>query len=229
MNTTLLSLETSTDVCSLALHQDGRLVADFSLHIQQAHSRSLAALVDLAFDHAKVDKRNLDAVAVSKGPGSYTGLRIGTSLAKGLCFALDIPLIAVNTLESMAFTVNCFNHHNAILCPMIDARRMEVYCLLANSNLEIIEDTHAKIIDNDSFSSVLKRDKVWFFGSGTEKCETLLGHQNNAVFIRDFHITAQSIGMIAFKKFENKDFEDLAYFEPFYLKDFIAGKPKSLL
>ena len=199
--TTTLSLETSTDVCSLALHQDSRLVAEFSLHIQQAHSRSLAALADLAFDHAKVDKQNLDAVAVSKGPGSYTGLRIGTSLAKGLCFGLDIPLIAVNTLESMAFTVNRFNDHNAILCPMIDARRMEVYCLLVNSNLEIIEETRAKIIDNDSFSSILKQDKVWFFGNGAEKCETLLGHQNNAFFIRYFHITSQSIGMIAFKIF----------------------------
>ncbi len=227
--TTLLSLETSTDVCSLALHHDNNLVAAFSLHIQQAHSRSLAVMVDQAFDHAKMDKRNLDAVAISKGPGSYTGLRIGTSLAKGLCFALDIPLIAVNTLESMAFAANRFNRLNALLCPMIDARRMEVYCMLTNSNLEIIEDTHAKIIGNDSFSSVLKQDTVWFFGSGAEKCKTLLGHQKHAFFIRNFHTSAESIGMIANKKFEKNDFEDLAYFEPYYLKEFIAGKPKSLI
>ena len=225
----ILSLETSSDVCSVALHQNEDLRAEFNLHISKAHSKSLAAIVDEILMHSNEDKKAIDAVAISKGPGSYTGLRIGTSFAKGLCYGLDIPLISINTLVAMAHETNKFNEQKALLCPMIDARRMEVYNLVTDSSLKIIQETQATIVDESSFSSLLDTHNIWFFGNGAGKCESILGKHKNAVFIKKIVCTAKSIGEIAIEKYKNANFEDLADFEPFYVKDFIAGKPKTLI
>ena len=156
-------------------------------------------------------------------------MRIGVSTAKGLCFALDIPLISVNTLQSMAFGMaqNYDQKEDASLlfCPMIDARRMEVYTAIFNGRNEPIEETKAEIIDKDSFSSYLDKNKIIFFGDGAEKCNDVITHKN-AVFIDNIYPSARNMAEIVFNKFQENQFEDVAYFEPFYLKEFIAGKPK---
>ncbi len=174
---------------------------------------------------------DLDAVAVSKGPGSYTGLRIGVSTAKGYCYGLNIPLISVDTLAGMAAgliqkTLDVNQSDNVLFCPMIDARRMEVYTALFNSNLEKVENVSAKIIDENSFNEELLKYKIIFGGDGALKCKETLAHQPNAIFYNDFFPSAKFIYKIAEQKFVNKEFEDTAYFEPYYLKEFIAGKPR---
>ena len=171
----------------------------------------------------------LDAIAVSKGPGSYTGLRIGVSTAKGLCYALDKPLIAVNTLLAMANEVNRQNHSQALLCPMIDARRMEVYTALYDGELNELEKTSAKILEENSFDETLNQKQVLFFGNGADKFMALKTGVANAVFIDNITPSAWSVGLLANQAFLRGDFEDVAYFEPFYLKDFVATKPKKVL
>jgi tRNA threonylcarbamoyladenosine biosynthesis protein TsaB len=179
--------------------------------------------------HTGIDKEQLSAIAVSSGPGSYTGLRIGTSFAKGMCFSLDIPLIAIDTLIGMASGINPYNASNALLCPMIDARRMEVYCLVVDPAMNIVMQTEAVVINEDSFRDLLEKNEILFFGNGASKCESLLGSNKNAKFIDSFKISAADIGQLATKKFEKKEFVDVAYFEPHYLKEYIAGKPKSMI
>lgn len=224
----ILSLETATDVCSVALHENGKLIADLNLYLDKSHSNALAALVDQLFAFTDLQKKDLKAVAVSKGPGSYTGLRIGTSLAKGICFGLDIPLIAINTLEAMAWQVKT-QYQDIILCPMIDARRMEVYYLLKDQRFHTIQDATNLVVDENSFHDLLEKQHVCFFGNGALKCQNFLGTRSNTIFVDDIHALAKSVGELAAKKYENSDFEDLAYFEPFYLKEFKAGKPKKLV
>ena len=173
---------------------------------------------------------DLNAIAISMGPGSYTGLRIGVSTAKGLCYALDIPLVAINTLEAMSsgFVSNHFSvNPDTLFCPMIDAKRMEVYCAIYNSKTEVLLETKAEIIDENSFKDILDRNVVYFFGDGALKCESSLGTHFNARVIDDFENSAKYLSAIAHQKYLQKDFADVAYFEPFYLKDFIAGKKKS--
>ena len=165
----------------------------------------------------------MDAVAVSSGPGSYTGLRIGTSVAKGLCYSLDIPLISVGSLEVKIHGVNKFNIDGAVLCPMIDARRMEVYCQVVDEKLEILQPVEAKIIDENSFSEFLERKKVFFFGDGSAKCATIM-KSTNAIFLENIFPSAATLGMLAYCRFQVGQTEDLVTFEPFYLKDFVAKK-----
>jgi len=224
----ILSLDTATEVCSVAIHNENKLIVDFNLFLEKAHSNSLAKLVEQAFDFAGVDKSDLSAVAISKGPGSYTGLRIGTSLAKGICFGLDIPLVAINTLEAMTWQVHAL-YPEAVLCPMIDARRMEVYYLLKEPGFLTTQETTNLVVDENSFSDLLTNREVCFFGNGANKCKEVLGHRPNAIFVDNIHTSAKSVGELAYLKFMEQDFEDLAYFEPFYLKEFIAGKPKKLV
>lgn len=174
--------------------------------------------------HASLSPSQIDAVAISAGPGSYTGLRIGTSTAKGLCFALDKPLIAVNTLQAMANGIKKYNLQNHLLCPMLDARRMEVYCLVYGEKGETMLTTQAKIIDENSFAELLAQTPITFFGSGSEKCRDMIRHPN-AYFITDVTPSAANMGTLAHQKFLQGQFEDLAYFEPFYLKEFKPPKP----
>lgn len=166
---------------------------------------------------------DLQAVAVASGPGSYTGLRIGTSVAKGLCFALDIPLIAVGTLEAMAYGINRTNVSKASLCPMLDARRMEVYCAFFDAQSQEIEPVQAVVVDEDSFSNKLSEGPVLFFGDGAEKCRLLLEKHPHALFSNEMGISANHVGGMAYQRFTKDQFENLVNFEPFYLKEFKTG------
>lgn len=222
----ILSIETATTVCSVALHHHGQLIGTQTLYIEKSHSGLLAPVIDSLVKYCGFTLNDLSAVAISEGPGSYTGLRIGVSTAKGLCYALDVPLVAVNTLEAMAFGVNKYNKTEALLCPMIDARRMEVYCLLANHQVQIVEPTKPEIIDSTSFEDILLKNQIMFFGNGATKCKGVITSAN-ALFIDDVCPDASNVGFLAYRKFEEQQFEDVAYFEPFYLKEFRISKPKA--
>jgi tRNA threonylcarbamoyladenosine biosynthesis protein TsaB len=223
----ILQIETATASCSVALAEEGRILATKELNERNIHAEVITVFIDEVVTQAGKTMAELDAIAVSSGPGSYTGLRIGVSTAKGLCYALDKPLIAVETLEAMA---NGFkNNHpdlpaDALLCPMIDARRMEVYTALFDANGARVTATSAEIIDENSFGDHLKNHQIFFFGDGASKCRDMLAHQSNAVIIDDFVNSASFLTNGASERFKGAQFQDVAYFEPFYLKDFIAGK-----
>ncbi|AHM62539.1 hypothetical protein D770_21450 [Flammeovirgaceae bacterium 311] len=225
----ILSIETATKVCSVSLHLDGELIVSQHLHIDKSHSGLLTVLIQNCVQYAAIAMIDIAAVAVSAGPGSYTGLRIGTSTAKGLCYALEVPLIAVNTLEAMAHEVARFAPSKALLCPMIDARRMEVYCMLLDKQLAIIEPQQPKVIDGQSFGQELQGQQIYFFGDGAAKCKDVLGHQPNAYFVAGVVPSAVPVGALAYQRLEQQKFEDLAYFEPVYLKEFQGSKPKTLV
>ncbi len=227
----ILSLETSTPVCSVALHQEGKVISYAEIFIAHAHSDNLSVMIKNVLEQGKCKMTDLQAVAISKGPGSYTGLRIGTSAATGLCFALDIPLIAINTLKALAAQMQnkiygLIQDENALLCPLLDARRAEVYRAIFDKNLNEILPTEAKVIEKDTFEELLVKQKVVFFGNGAEKTKDLITQNERAIFVPNIENSSLGMGKLAFEKFQNKDFEDLAYFEPFYLKDFIAIKPR---
>lgn len=221
----ILLLETATSVCSVALARDGQVISYRERNEPNIHASQLTLFIEAVMKEAKVKFKDLNAVAVSRGPGSYTGLRIGVSTAKGLCFALNIPLIAVDTLQSLAKgfadSVSQTNHQTR-LCPMLDARRMEVYMAVFTADLNEVEPVQAKILDETSFDGYAD---IVLFGDGAQKCIRLYAGKDN-VRIAEFHNSARHLSGIAFEKFEEKQFEDVAYFEPFYLKEFVAGKPK---
>ena len=226
----ILQIETATTSCSVALAADGKVLAFKQVNERNKHAEVITLFTEELITSGNFTYRDLDAIAVSCGPGSYTGLRIGVSTAKGLCFALDKPLIAIETLEAMAYGVINDNtisiDKNTLLCPMIDARRMEVYCSVFNIAGEKLKDTAAEIIDEHSFAHLLNNNQILFFGDGADKCEAVLGRHPNAGFLRNFENSATYLTQKAAEKFANKDFEDVAYFEPYYLKDFIAGVKK---
>ncbi len=221
----ILNIETSTDVCSAALAGDGKVLEKRELFEPNSHSKHTTLLIQDIFNKKGMPPiKSLDAVAVSAGPGSYTGLRIGTSVAKGICFALDIPLIAIDTLKVMTQAVLASGTsypEDTFFSPMIDARRMEVYTALHDHSLNVIEDTNAKIIDDSSFADVLEKNKVLFFGNGAAKCKDTIKNEN-AVFIDDIFPLASNMSPLAEKAFNENNFVDVAYFEPFYLKSFVA-------
>jgi len=220
----ILSLETATKICAVALHQDGELIAETRLAIEQAHSTRLTVLIEDLLRQAHANKKDLKAVAISAGPGSYTGLRIGVAVGKGLCFALQIPLLAVNTLEALAWQARQASTtitENTLFCPMLDARRMEVYCAIFDAHGNTTLPTEAKIIDKESFNTQLLQHPILFFGNGAMKCQPALQHQQHAHFIADILPTAHAVGVLAYPAFLAQQWEDLAYFEPFYLKDFV--------
>lgn len=223
---TILSIETATKSCSVALHEEGQLLGTQELHIDRSHSEYLAQMIKDLLGYTGKSMRDLSAVAVSKGPGSYTGLRIGVSTAKGLCYGLGIPLLAVNSLLAMAREVKQYNLNQYDLCPMLDARRMEVYCLIADRELNIKKPTEAMIISETSFKAELKIGKIVFFGNGMPKSREILGRHENACFVENIYPKAASIGFLAFIKWKQKEFENTETFEPFYLKDFITTIPK---
>lgn len=190
---------------------------------QFSHAEKLHIFIENLFSQAKIGISELDAISVSKGPGSYTGLRIGVSAAKGLCFALDKPLISVDTLEILIQNLEIENE--SVIVPMLDARRLEVYSAVYNHGKEMIRSIKAEVIDEHSFLEFLEDGKVYFIGDGAEKCKAIINH-SNAFFLDQKFPSAKWMTKLSELKFENRDFEDLIYFEPFYLKDFIAGKPK---
>jgi tRNA threonylcarbamoyladenosine biosynthesis protein TsaB len=220
----ILSLETSATACSVALHQDGLLINTVQITESQAHASKLATLIrDVSGDSSSI-LPEIDAVAVSSGPGSYTGLRIGTSTAKGICYARNIPLIAINTLDLLtAQFLQNNNQPKGLLCPMIDARRMEVYCQVQDQNGKLIRNVEAVIIDQSGFGELLKDNKMFFFGDGAGKCKDVLIHEN-ALVVEGYVPEAQGLGGLAFEKFRKSEFEELTTFVPFYVKDFMAKK-----
>jgi tRNA threonylcarbamoyladenosine biosynthesis protein TsaB len=221
----ILSLETSAKVCSAAIHDGGKLVATSEVHIGQSHASKLATLIDELKNLAGITLNQLAAVSISSGPGSYTGLRIGTSTAKGLCFSLRIPLISVGSLELLAFQMKEYNLQESFLCPMIDARRMEVYCLVADSSLKVIHAIEAKVIEETSFKEYLDKNTVIFFGDGSAKCSNVIRHEN-ARFVDDVYPRASYLGLLASQKLGKNEVENVVSFEPHYLKEFMV-KTKS--
>ena len=223
----ILSIETSTITSSIAIHMEGNLISSQDIHVKQSHSSRLIPSIKFLAEASNIELQNIDVVAISKGPGSYTGLRIGTSAAKGLCYGLDAKLIAINTLDAMAHQLNKSNVDNSILCPMIDARRMEVYCKLIDSNFSTIQKTSAIIIDKNAFATISSDRRILYFGDGAAKCIPELKDNQNLQFIPGISTSAVTIGELAWNKYETSEFENLAYFEPFYLKDFKAKKPSA--
>jgi len=221
----ILQIETATTVCSVAIAREGKTIACVEVEQRNVHAEKITLFIEEVLNKAGKSYADIDAIAVSSGPGSYTGLRIGVSAAKGLCFALDKPLIAVETLAAMA---DGFRQQqsdtSALLCPMIDARRMEVFTSVFDAEGNNIMPTSAEIIDEHSFEKLLQDHQMIFFGDGAAKCSNVLGTKPDAHIVTDFTNSASYLSKKAFEKFEKKDFEDVAYFEPYYLKDFIAGK-----
>jgi tRNA threonylcarbamoyladenosine biosynthesis protein TsaB len=219
----ILSLETSTDVCSVALNDQRTVLGTAEIHEPQSHAARLAPMIEQVSREAKVALTDISAVAVASGPGSYTGLRIGVSTAKGLCYGLSVPLITVSTLELLAFQGRAFNSVEGLLCPMIDARRMEVYNLVADNELRIIQEIGARVIEQETFLELLTSQKVLFFGNGSLKCKEVI-HHPNAFFLDNIFPQAASLGEMAQKKFSAGEFEDLMAFTPIYLKEFVPKK-----
>ena len=227
----ILHIETSTSACSVAVSEDGQNVFTKEDLKGPSHAVSLGVFVDEALSFADSHAMPLDAVAVSCGPGSYTGLRIGVSMAKGICYGRDLPLIGIPTLKVQCVPVLLYHDElpeDALLCPMIDARRMEVYAAIYDRALKTVRDISADIIDEHSYAEFMDEHPVYFFGNGAEKCKTELTSPH-AHFIDGIVPLAENMAELAWKKYRDNDFEDVAYFEPFYLKEFQATIPKKVI
>jgi tRNA threonylcarbamoyladenosine biosynthesis protein TsaB len=216
----ILNIETSTTNCSVSLFNDLELMDCIEENTQDySHSKSLHVFIDSVLKNSELKPKDLSAISVSKGPGSYTGLRIGVASAKGLCFALDIPLISIETLKILSENTS----NKGIVIPCLDARRMEVYSAVFNNKNERIRDTRAEILNEDSFNKYLSVDEVYFIGNANKKIKEIITHKN-ARFIDDVFPSSRQMGALSFNKFKNNQFEDLNNFEPLYLKDFIGTK-----
>ena len=227
----ILNIETSTDVCSVAVSQDGTCIFEKEDSSGPNHAAKLGVFVDEALSFIDSHLIPLDAVAVSCGPGSYTGLRIGVSMAKGICYGRSVKLLSVPTLHLLCVPVllrEQIQEENALLCPMLDARRMEVYAQLFDRALNEVRPIQADVVDADTYKSYLDERPVYFFGNGAEKCIEVINHPN-AHLIKNVEPLAKNMFPLAEKRMMNEQFEDVAYFVPFYLKDFVAKTPKKLL
>jgi tRNA threonylcarbamoyladenosine biosynthesis protein TsaB len=219
----ILNLETATKNCSVSVSKNGKLLALKELcEANFSHAEKLTPFIKETLKEAKINLKDLNAVAIGKGPGSFTGLRIGVSSAKGLCFGLDIPLIAIETMEILA---NATSLENGYIIPLLDARRQEVYTAVFNEKHEFVKETFNHILEKDSFSEFLNQKKVIFLGDGSNKTKEIIQHKNG-VFLNGFNPSAKEMIKLSYKKFLNNDFEDVAYFEPFYLKDFYVAPLK---
>lgn len=226
----ILHIETSTEACSVSVSEDGMTVFNEEDLKGPSHAVQLGVFVDEALSFVDSRAMPIDAVAVSCGPGSYTGLRIGVSMAKGICYGRNVPLIALPTLQVMCVPVLLYQDlpEDALLCPMIDARRMEVYAAVYDRALNVKRETAADIVDEHSYLEFLDKGPVYFFGNGSAKCREKITHPN-AHFIEEMRPLAKWMFPLAEKAFLKGDFKDVAYFEPFYLKEFVASRPKKLL
>ena len=217
----ILCIETSLEYCSVSLIQDGKVIDSENINIKKSHSEFILVLIKILLKRVKISLNQLSAIAVNKGPGSYTGLRIGVSTAKGLCFSLDLPLISVNSLDLMIYDVKKKGlvDSSTLLCPMIDARRMEVYTKIVKFDLTVLKDTHAKILSKDSFNSILEKNRVNFFGNGSNKFQNLI-KSKNAFFIEKIIPKSINFDQKVHNKYLERKFEDLINFEPYYLKEY---------
>lgn len=215
----ILNIETTTKNCSVSIAKNGETIAIKELNNgNYSHAEVLHTYIESIIKEARIDVKEISAIAVSKGPGSYTGLRIGVSAAKGFCFALDKPLISVDTLKALSMAIKIESGH---IIPMLDARRMEVYSAVFNHKYEQVSKTAAVVITEDSFLEFLDKGLVYFIGDGAKKCKETITHKN-AIFIDDVFPSAKQMSTLSFEKYKKNDIEDVAYFEPFYLKDFIV-------
>jgi len=221
----ILNIETATTNCSVSVGENGEIKSLVELNEKgYSHAENLHVFIKQVVAEAGITLNDLSTIAVSKGPGSYTGLRIGVSAAKGLAFSLDIPLVSIATLTAMAYQNNT---KSDFIIPMLDARRMEVYALVHDSDKTPLKQTTAEIIDEHSFVEYLEKGTVSFIGNGATKCKGVITHKN-AIFNDDISVpSAKEMVRLSHRKFQDNDFEDVAYFEPYYLKDFIAGKKKT--
>jgi tRNA threonylcarbamoyladenosine biosynthesis protein TsaB len=221
MKQLILNIETTTKNCSVSLAENGVLVALKEINEgSYSHAEHLHPFIDVILNEVGKEYSDITAVAVSKGPGSYTGLRIGVSAAKGFCYALEIPMISIDTLASLAHVVQT---DNAIIIPMLDARRMEVYQAVFTADYKHLEQTKAQVVEENTYDTYLNKSKVYFVGDAVEKIQTIISHPN-AVFVANEFPSAKEMAPLSYEKFIIHDFEDVAYFEPYYLKDFIAVK-----
>lgn len=225
-NQLILLIETATSICSVALSENGNIIAVKEINERNIHASHITLFIQEVMQQAGKKYSDLDAVAISKGPGSYTGLRIGVSTAKGLCYALDIPLIGIDTVEAMASGISGQQEipDNALLIPMIDARRMEVYTGIFGKDMKAIEPVSAKIVDEGSFVEFNDR-QLYLFGDGAEKFKEMFSAYKNIHFM-EFKNSASNMNVLAYDKFINNEKENLAYFEPFYLKDFLLTQSR---
>ncbi len=230
----ILHIETATDICSVALSEGDQQLSLVESGPERSHATLLNQFIRKVFEESGRSLDGMDAVAVSKGPGSYTGLRIGVSTAKGLAYALEKPLLSSGTLDNMAY--GALDHQSIqelarkhgkdlLLCPMLDARRMEVFSCFYSTEMIVVRKVSADVIDNDSYRGLLDKHHICFFGNGSHKCEEVLDHPH-AHFIQGLNPSAGQMIIPALGRFKQKQFEDVAYFEPFYLKDFVATIPK---
>ncbi len=227
----ILHIETGTNVCSVAVSEDGAVIFHKESMEGPSHATLLGGFVKEALSFADSHAIPLDAVAVSKGPGSYTGLRIGVSMAKGVCYGQKLKLIGISTLELLCVPVLLYHEElpeDALLCPMIDARRMEVYAAIYDRALRPVKEISADIIDENSYREYLEKHPVYFFGNGADKCRSKITHPN-AHFIEEVYPLAKNMAPLAERAHARGEFEDVAYFEPFYLKEFIATQSKKIL
>jgi tRNA threonylcarbamoyladenosine biosynthesis protein TsaB len=225
----ILNIETATTVCSVAISKDDQLISFREHQGDYKHAELLAVFIKDCIEEANLIPSDINAVAVSKGPGSYTGLRIGVSAAKGFCYAMDVPLIAIGTLQQMAYGVSAiteFSRGDLLFCPMIDARRMEIYCAIYDASNKTIQDVSAVIVDDHFLLEKLNKHKIAFFGDALEKCSEVLSKNPNAILVHNILPSAKSMLPLSFESFRNEKFENVAYFEPFYLKEFISTVPK---
>ncbi len=230
----ILHIETATDICSVALSEGDQQLSLAESGAERSHAALLNAFIRKVFEESGREIEMINAVAISKGPGSYTGLRIGVSTAKGIAYALEKPMVASGTLDNMAH--GALDQHSVrellrehgeklLLCPMLDARRMEVYSCFYTTGMDVVREVSADVVDRDTYRELLENQPVCFFGNGSLKCEEVLDHPN-AHFIRGLNPSASQMIIPALNRFRQNLFEDVAYFEPYYLKDFIATIPK---
>jgi tRNA threonylcarbamoyladenosine biosynthesis protein TsaB len=228
----IINIETATTICSVALSEKGEIIFEKASSEGLSHASLLGVFVEEAVKELKRCGLTIDAVSVSSGPGSYTGLRIGVSMAKGLCFGWNVPLLNIPTLDIMASKavkqLPDKESSESLFCAMIDARRMEVYTAIYDQSLHKIRDTRAEIVTEETYAALLEKQKVYFFGSGASKCKSVIPSPN-ALFIEEFHSLASDMAILSEQMFENGRFENIVYFEPFYLKDFIATVAKDKL
>ena len=225
----ILCLETATSICSVALTDKENVISFREINEGFSHAEKLTVFISEVLDEAGKKIKDVDAVAVSSGPGSYTGLRIGVSVAKGLCMAVDKPLISISTLEAMAYGAKekiGVSNSEILLCPMIDARRMEVYTTLYDMQLNCLNPASAIIMTEDLFAEKRIGKAIYYFGDGAEKCKTILESQKEFVFYPGLFPSAKNMAELAIKKFNYKQFENLSLFEPFYLKEYLPGSGK---
>ena len=228
----ILCIETASDVCSIVLAKDGKTIEMKETTEERSHASRVSVFIDDILKKESILSSDLDAVAVSKGPGSYTGLRIGVSISKGICYGASIPLIGISTLQSLSWDIVKLlpeplkNDSTLWLCPMLDARRMEVYTAFYDTSFNEMKKTSADIITAESYLDILSEHKVVFFGNGSKKCKEVIKHKN-AVFLDNIHASASKMACFAESAYNSGKFEDVAYFEPFYLKDFQTTTPKN--